>query len=187
MSEILGFDTETTGLPNWKVPSDDVCQPHLVQLAASIFDEKTHEISQGINVIIRPDGWTIPEDTVEVHGITTEHAMDVGIPEKLAIEMIVELLGDRKRVAYNTTFDNRIIRIGTKRYFPEEVQDKWKSGEYDCSMQMAKKVIGGKNPKLIEAYKYFTDKELVDAHSAQADMMVCMDVYWAAKSQLTDS
>ena len=30
---LLMFDTETTGLPLWKDPSDHPDQPHLVQLA----------------------------------------------------------------------------------------------------------------------------------------------------------
>lgn len=34
MSLVYFFDTETTGLPQFKLPSNDPSQPHLVDLAA---------------------------------------------------------------------------------------------------------------------------------------------------------
>ena len=70
MSEILVFDTETTGIPDWKTPSDDEFQPHMVQLGAIRVDEDTKQVKQTLDVVIRPDGWMIPAATIEVHGIT---------------------------------------------------------------------------------------------------------------------
>lgn len=182
MGNLLSFDTETTGIPDWKIPSGDESQPHVVQLAAALFDKDTRQVTQGMDVIIRPDGWVIPDEVSEIHGITTEMAMDVGISEKLALEMFMELWNGRKRIAFNTTFDNRIIRIATKRYSDEQTIDRWKEGaqgeEWYCAMLNAKKIMGGKQPKLEEAYKHFTGKDLEDAHSAWPDMKACMDVYW---------
>jgi len=181
MNELLIFDTETTGIPDWKQKSEDDCQPHIVQLAALRVDEETQEVKQTLDVIIKPEGWVIPDETIEVHGVTQEYAMDVGVSEKLALEMFLAMWSGSKRIAYNTTFDNRIIRIATKRYSDELVIDNWKAGEYECAMILSRKVMGGKNPKLEDAYKHFMNRELAGAHNALADTNGCMEVYFEAK------
>lgn len=191
---LLPFDTETTGLPDWKQPSDAEHQPHIVQLAAHVVDEDTRKIIQTLDVIVKPEGWTIPSETIEVHGITNEMAMDVGVPEKLALEMFLEIWRScGMRIAHNTTFDNRIIRIGTKRYFDDDVVDAWKAGEYQCTGLLSKPIMqmepqgkyGYKMPKLVEAYQYFCGKELENAHTAIADVNACLDVYWAIQDHQT--
>lgn len=191
----LFYDTETTGLPDFKAPSESAHQPHIVQLAALLVDMDTRETIQSMDVIIRPDGWTIPDDVAAVHGITTQHAEAVGIPERLAVEMFMELWCGRTRIAHNQQFDARIVRIALMRYRSEEAADIWKSGSAECTAILAtpicqipptaKMVKAGfnkfKTPNLGEAYRHFTGKELVNAHSAMADVMACRDVYFAIK------
>ncbi|MEY8240570.1 MAG: 3'-5' exonuclease [Cycloclasticus sp.] len=180
MSNLFSYDTETTGLPEWKIPSDDPAQPHIVQLAATLVHPETRKVIQSMDVIIKPDGWVISPETIEVHGITTEHAMDVGIPEKLALEMFLAMRGDAERIAYNKTFDQRIIRIACKRYLDEAVMEKWAvKDDHHCSMRMAQSLLGGRSPKLINAYKELTGKTLVGAHSAMADTNASTEVYFA--------
>jgi DNA polymerase-3 subunit epsilon len=174
------FDTETTGIPDWKAPSEAEHQPHIVQLAAQQFESETGKIIQTIDVIIKPNGWVIPAEVSEIHGITTEYASDVGISEKLAVEMFLDLWGGRLRVAHNTTFDNRILRIATKRYCSEAVSEAWHTGDYFCTMINARKVMPiSKNPTLGEAYKHFMSKDFEDAHSALPDAQACREVYLA--------
>ena len=183
MSQIIIFDTETTGLPNWKEPSGDKVQPHIVQLAALQVDTESRKIIQSMDLIVKPDGWEIPQETIDVHGITNEQALNVGLPEKEVLNMFIQLWDGNKRVAYNTTFDNRIIRIATKRYSDEHVIDNWKGGDYECAMIASRKIMGGKNPKLTDAYKHFTGEDLEDAHSAMADSLACMMVYFAIEDR----
>lgn len=178
---LLSYDTETTGIPNWKVPSDSPEQPHLVQLAAILVNAETREVVNSMDVIIKPDGWEIPEETIAIHGITMEKAEKEGIPEKEALEKLLAMRGDHERVAFNKTFDQRIIRIACKRYLDEEAIEKWAVKEdHHCAMRMAKSVIGGKQPKLVEAYKHFTGTEMEGNHNAMADTEACMKVYWGA-------
>jgi len=185
MKNLLVFDTETTGIPNWKTPSGGEDQPHIVQLAAHVVDVESRAIKQSINVIIKPNGWVIPDDTIELHGITNEYAHAHGIPEEFAVAVLLEMWKNCDiRVAHNTTFDNRIIRIATKRYMSDEVIESWKAGEYFCTMINSKKIIGGKNPKLSEAYKHFTGDDLKNAHSAIADTNACLKVYWGIQDHL---
>lgn len=182
MNTIFVFDTETDGIPNWKIPSNDPSQPHIVSIAGLIVDADTTDIIQTLDVIVRPDGWKIPQECVDVHGITTEYAMDVGLPERVVADMVMAMAEGRKRVAYNTTFDNRIIRIALKRFFSESTADAWTAGDYECAMIAHKKAVGGKQVKLTEAYKHWTGLELKDAHSAMADTLAAMEVYFAIKS-----
>lgn len=177
---LFGYDTETTGIPNWKVPSDSPEQPHLVSLAAVLVNAETREVVDSMDVIIRPDGWEIPEETIAIHGITMERAEKEGIPEQEALEMFLKMRGDHERVAYNKTFDQRIIRIACKRYLPEADMDKWAVKEdHHCSMMMAKKQIGVKSVKLVDAYKHFKGVEMEGNHNAMADTKASMDVYFA--------
>ncbi len=191
----LFYDTETTGLPDFKAPSESAHQPHIVQLAALLVDMDTRETIQSMDVIIRPDGWTIPDDVAAVHGITTEHAAEVGIPENLAVSMFMELWVGRPRIAHNEQFDARILRIALMRHQSEDAADIWKSGPTECTARLATpicalpptekmKAVGRfhhKTPNLGEAYRHFTGKELENAHSAMADVLACRDVYFAIK------
>lgn len=203
MNLALFYDTETTGLPDFKAPSEAAHQPHIVQLAALLVDLDTRQTIQSMDVIVRPHGWTIPDEVVAVHGITTEHAADVGIPERLAVEMFMDLWNNRNRVAHNEQFDARILRIALMRHqgnifhspSGKSVPDIWKEGRAECTARMATpicalpptdkmKAVGRfhhKTPNLGEAYRHFTGNDLQNAHSAMADVLACRDVYFAIK------
>ena len=75
----LIFDTETTGLPHNKTaPVEDLDNwPRLVQIAWQLHDNEGKLRSSG-NHIVKPDGFTIPFNAEKIHGISTQHALDVG-------------------------------------------------------------------------------------------------------------
>lgn len=189
----LFFDTETTGLPLFKEPSEHPGQPHIVQLAAALVDMDTREEIASMDVIVRPDGWVIPDEVAAVHGITTEHAAAVGVPESLALSMFLELWAGRPRIAHNEQFDARIIRIAQHRAGELE-QDlvRWKDGATECTARLATPIVkcpptakmlaAGrthyKTANLAEAVQFFTGKPLENAHSAMADVRGCMAVYF---------
>jgi DNA polymerase-3 subunit epsilon len=177
---IFSYDTETTGLPNWKLPSGDPAQPHLVQLAGILADTETRSVVSSIDLIIRPDGWEIPEVVTAIHGITTERALKVGVSEAEAFAAFIALWGGRQRIAHNRTFDQRIMRIAAKRYADEALIERWADkATHGCTMMDSKEPMGmSKWPKLSEAYKHFTGKPLENAHSAMADARACLDVYF---------
>jgi DNA polymerase III epsilon subunit-like protein len=187
----LFFDTESTGIPVWDRPSGHPVQPHIVELAAVLESNETGEVVGTAHAIIKPDGWVIPPDMTEIHGISMERAMDEGIPEREAVWQFLELYRHCSlRVAHNTTFDNRMIRIGLKRFYPEgvveHVPDKeWKNRElYFCTLQAAKKDIGGRSGHtLAECYKHYTGKDLADNHSAVPDTEACREIYHVMKKR----
>jgi DNA polymerase-3 subunit epsilon len=184
---ILFYDTETTGLPLWEQPSDNPLQPHIVQLAALLVEPETKQVIQSMNVIIKPEGWEIPAEVTAIHGITTEYAAQIGIPESVALKLFLELWSGRTRIGHVQSFDARIIRIATKRYCEEAVINAWKEGLAQCTGELTKPVLQMpaktrgkfKTPKLTEAYRHFFQKELQDAHTALADATACMEVFFA--------
>lgn len=193
MNTALFYDTETTGLPLFNEPSEDPRQPHIVQLGACLVDLDSRKTLATLDVIVKPAGWVIPDDIAAIHGITTEHATRVGVPEELAVELLMELARGQLRIAHNESFDQRIVRIACKRYFDESTVEEWKAGTAKCTASLATPIMklpptermlaaGRRHPKtpnLGEAYRFFTGRELEGAHSALVDVRACRDVFFA--------
>jgi DNA polymerase III epsilon subunit-like protein len=197
----LFLDTETTGLILYKEPSEDPRQPHIVEIAALLHDD-AGQLVETFHAIVRPDGWTIPDDVAEIHGITTERAMDEGIPEAEALSLFLELHTRADiRVAHNESFDARILRIAIKRYGAGETQedrdalaDAFKAAPKYCTCNSAKPIMrlpatekmvaSGKGhwfkpPTMQEAHTHFLGKPFDGAHGASADAKACAAVYFA--------
>lgn len=195
MKYLLGYDTETTGLPLFSEPSDDPRQPHLVQVGAVLADIQTRKVVASIDLIIRPHGWEIPPDVAEIHGINTDLALAVGVPEEVALTALLDLWRAADvRVGHNESFDARMVRIAIKRLLQlDELADEWKAAPALCTATRSTKIVNApptekmrasgrnhaKKPKLSEAYKHFTGRDLVGAHTAMADTLACLDVHWA--------
>lgn len=185
MNTALFYDTETTGLPMYKDPSDHPDQPHIVQLAACVVDLDTRKIINSMDVTIFPDGWVIPAEVTAIHGITTDHALEVGVPEGVALAMFMSMWDGRLRIGHNESFDARILRIAQHRHgATDDVLAKWKEGQAECTCWMARphtQLPKNKLPKLTEAYQHFMGKPMANAHTAMADVQACIDVYFAIR------
>jgi len=77
----LIFDTETTGLPkNWNAPITDTDNwPRCIQIAWQLHDE-LGQLVEHQDYLVQPDGFTIPFDAEQIHGISTELAAQKGVP-----------------------------------------------------------------------------------------------------------
>jgi DNA polymerase-3 subunit epsilon len=188
----MTFDTETTGLPVWKKPSDLPAQPHLVQLAIILRDANRSEMRQH-NVIIRPDGWTIGADMTAIHGISHERAMDEGIPESDAVDLYLACEARALvRVAHNISFDHRIMRIAMLRYgVPKIVIEQMEARPSFCTCNRSTPIVnlpptekmracgmmGPKSAGMAECIKHFFGEELPGAHDAMVDARACARIY----------
>jgi DNA polymerase-3 subunit epsilon len=199
MSIILFYDTETTGLPNWKLPSEDPSQPHITQLAAELWDEASDTVFGFMDRIIKPNGWTIPDDVAALTGITTERAEAEGIPIADAFEEFLDLWQRSTfRCGHNETFDMRMVRIELIRDGRRNTADVWKAGPAFCTQSKSTKIINlpptekmkaakrfhAKSPNLGEAYKHFTGMALDGAHNAAVDLAACKTVYRGIQAHL---
>jgi DNA polymerase-3 subunit epsilon len=196
MNTAIFYDTETTGLPLFNEPSEDPRQPHIVQLAAALVDLDTRKTIASMDVVCRPDGWTIPAAVTAIHGITTEHALKFGVSESMALGVFMELWasGRRLRIAHNEQFDARIVRISILRHDCVD-EAAWKGGKAHCTQLLATPILKlpptermraagrfhHKSANLTEAHQHFFGKGFDGAHSAMADVQACMAVYFAIK------
>lgn len=193
----LFYDTETTGLPLFNEPSEDPRQPHICQLGAILVDMDTREELEVLDEIVLPEGWTIPDDVAAIHGITTERALLEGKPAFEVISRFMGMwcspLGQVVRVAFNESFDARLVRIGCFRHLDEATADEWKAGIAHDVMKVctpicklpptAAMVRAGrgkqhKSPKLSEAYEHFFGEPLTGAHSALVDVRATLRIHW---------
>ena len=94
----LIFDTETTGLPKrWNAPITDVDNwPRCIQIAWQLHDELGNLIEHQ-DFLIQPDGFNIPYDAEQIHGISTLLAQEQGKP-------LAEVLALFNQALEKTTF-----------------------------------------------------------------------------------
>lgn len=186
----LAFDSETTGLPQWEKPSDDPCQPHLVQVAMIRYDDAFEETGR-LYAIVRPDGWEIPEEAAKIHGVTTERALAEGRPLAEVVQEAESLAaGAKLRIGHNISFDVRMIRIACKRLGKEDFLEHI---EKFCTMRKTMEICkitkpdgkkGYKWPNLQEAHRIIIGHEFDEAHDALADVLASVAVYRAVSGEV---
>jgi DNA polymerase III epsilon subunit-like protein len=179
----LYFDTETTGFPR-KSDAPIETQPHIVQLAALLVDDDEGEIAS-MNVIIRPMGWTIPDEVAAIHGITQEKAERFGVRIERAIGVFYDMCNAANQaVAHNIVFDAKLAAIEFER---TGLTDRLNLLPQFCTMLATTdlcKIPGkfGRNykwPKLIEAHQYFFGCGFEGEHDALADVRACARIHRA--------
>lgn len=179
----LFFDTETTGLPRrWGAPVTDLDNwPRLVQLAYIAYDAEGNQL-QSVNTMIKPVGFTIPEEASKVHGITTERALKEGrdLPEVLA-EFRALLDKTKYLIAHNMGFDEKIIGA---EFLRNGMTDIPASVIKICTMHSTTQFCeipgnyGYKWPKLMELHQKLFEAEFEGAHDASADVAATAKCFW---------
>lgn len=179
IDDVLFFDTETTGIPerSWNWDTDFEQYPHVVQMAwLHGCKVETH--------IIRPDGWEIPQETVDVHGITTEYALEHGEPFASVVDMFIQDCHDAGLICgHNIHFDTSIIKanilreLGREYYDANDVENALYKGKRIDTMRPTMKWVDArmangrlKFPNLSELYSRCFPGESFPAHDALEDV-----------------
>lgn len=189
----LAGDVETTGLPNWRLPSEHPDQPRMCQLALALFDDEGRILIEHEGLIL-PAGWEIPPETTRVHGLTTETCLKVGKPLELMLAEF-NILHDKADdiVAYNTAFDLKILRgelarCGfSKRYGERPTLDLMPACTPLCNLppsdaMMATGRRGRKTAKLAEATRILLGQTHDRAHDAMADVRAVVALWLYLKN-----
>ncbi|MFT4601923.1 MAG: DNA polymerase-3 subunit alpha, partial [Arenicella sp.] len=172
------FDTETTGLPkNWKAPITDTDNwPRCIQIAWQLHaDDGT--LLENKDFLVKPDGFNIPFESEQIHGISTELAVAEGVGLKEVLAEFNIALGKAKFVVgQNVQFDLNIMGC---EFFRESIE----SPMLDmlvldtCTEKTASlcQIPGGRGgkfklPTLTELHQYLFKVPFSEAHNATADV-----------------
>jgi DNA polymerase-3 subunit alpha len=180
---ILIFDTETTGLPRRGESVTSPNYPRLVEIAGILIEESDSREIASFALLIRPDGYEIPDGMV--HGITQAQALAAGVPVRVALAVYSNLRRVSSAVAgHNVEFDNGIIasefyKAGV--HIPADIVDREtlctaELGRPICALPPTERMTaagyGGqfKMPNLTELHTHLFGEPFDGAHGALADV-----------------
>lgn len=185
----LFFDLETNGLPiSWKAPATDVDNfPRIVQIGF-ILTTASGEILKRGEFVIKPDGWDIPQDTTDVHGISVKMANETGVPMRAMLDDFLEAVNETEYfVAHNLAFDAKVLAAEYIRMFGENMLAGKKG---ICTMLRTVNfcALGGRYGKykwvnLEELYQILFNETFENAHNAVADIEATMRCFWELKKR----
>jgi len=162
MNTILFLDTETTGVD---VTKDRVVSIALIKVKGGKVTNKEYHL---INPTIK-----IPVGATEVHGINDSDVSDKPTFKDLAEEIygIITSDSDAYLSGYNTlSFDLPLLFYEFKRVGIEFKY--WEHKQLDLFLAFKNFM-----PRNLEgALKFFSGKELADAHNAMSDTVACVDI-----------
>ena len=191
---IAFFDTETTGLPT-KKDGDLTKEPHVLQLAVSLYNNARRPIFEISTLVKIPPEVTIDPKAFEAHGISTYTIEKYGVSKLQALQL-ARFAFERADVvvAHNLQFDEKLLnfeaaRTSTHSLFTEK--------RTFCTMNASTEILQlpptpamlkwgfgpYKNPSLSEAYRYFFSEDFEGAHDALADTRACARVYFEMEDQ----
>jgi DNA polymerase III subunit epsilon len=179
---LLALDTETTGIPPCGMPIDDPSYPRIVEIAAVLInDESAREVAL-FSFVVRPDGWTIPEEVTKIHGISQVDATAIGVPIAVAIAAYTNLRAvSDELVGHNIAFDIAMVDSEIRRLgiHPRNPGPRILTCTVDLATpllnlpptprMLAAGIDRPKRPSLGEVHSFLFGEPISGAHSALAD------------------
>lgn len=200
------FDLETTGLPP-KTRYGDIIDPknfeqydkcRIVQISWILqvrFGNKDEQTKK--TFIVKPDNFVIPQESIDIHGISQDIAEAKGIPLDNILRILetdLKIWKPARIVCHNLEFDTNVLASELYRYKGNDTLRDFlidiilncpgvctmKLGRDICKIPFPKalsKNNNWKNPTLSELYYKLTGLTLEGAHNAEADTQACSECY----------
>lgn len=175
----LIVDTETTG-----TLKTGCSPPRLVEIAWLVCDAMGVVVERG-DRLIRPDGFTIPVNASQIHGITTGYARQAGVPLRAALDALCPATeASSAIVAHNLRFDLAVIAGECRRL---GVLDPLAALPGICTMESTasfcriRRGDGYKWPTLSELHQTIFGIPYEDVHRAAGDAEACARCFFALK------
>lgn len=181
----LYFDTETADYSTDDAPALPVqlaailaTEERVVCTLSALIDTRSWERIRSVRIATERSG-------IAAHGVTNEMAEQWGWASELVLNRLRAMISCAALVvAHNIDFDVRVIdhALSTNKSPPMDWPEQF------CTMRESAMIcrlpgrgrhdIGGwKPPKLVEAYHYFTKRQMVGNHDALADTYACRQVH----------
>lgn len=183
--KIVLFDTETTGLPKTRLPATRGPNnwPHMVSIAWIVMEDEI--MIKERYAVIKPK-WTIPADSIAIHGVTQEIANEKGEEIDKVIKEFLDESPDLM-IAHNMNFDFNVLinailwDVGIN--YP-------KVPKQFCTMESMKGVCklpsqyrgGYKPPKLSELYEFVFNKKPAagQLHNSLYDTQILKEIVYSS-------
>jgi DNA polymerase III subunit epsilon len=178
----LFFDTETAGLPTRynASPYDTEAWPRMIQIAWAVYVADGDEIVEQEH-IIKPEGFVIPDDAAEIHGISTERAMEEGKALDFVLDTFLEDLESVTHlVAHNISFDEPVVAA---EYIRRGQENPFRGKKKICTMKRSTNhckisgPYGYKWPTLSELHRHLFGRDFEGAHDAGYDLRAMVRCY----------
>lgn len=201
--KILFLDLETIGLvknvklsnivqekryPNYK-ENDNYDSCRIVQFGYLYMGEfdYDYEIKPANikSIIIKPDEFEIPEESIKIHGITNGIANEKGIEITEGLKRLKKIIKETDYIiGYNIFFDinilmNELNRKGLKKTI-KKIKELKKGENILCVGELSKQYKNYKNmPSQKMIYKELFEKSIENIHNAQYDICATIEImYW---------
>ena len=175
--KLLFVDTETTGVVKKRKPhASDMIEAgvRLVQVGYMFWDTSDGGLKYGREYIIKPNGFTIPEEVSKLHGITQEIAEAQGHDlEKILRQLLIEIHVADFVIGHNAFFDTAVlggefIRVmDSNPFLGKAIFDTMLASVTLCKIPGP---FGWKWPKLQELYRHLFNEEYPQTHTALDDI-----------------
>lgn len=185
----LAFDTETTDLPRRHLDRTHPFQPHLIQFAGIVVDEKGYELDRLVTLVRPRPNALLSTEAYQAHGISLERATAEGIDPNCVLHWFETNARSVKRIiGHNVEFDIQIMAILAARLNGKAWEP---TCPLFCTMSHAAPLVNlpptlrmraaGRNypkpPTLSECVSHFFGEQLPEAHDAGADVEACLRVF----------
>ena len=166
---LVFFDLETTGV--------NIGTDRIVEI--SYYKVFPNGNAEGKTLRVNP-GMHIPEEASAVHGIYDEDVKDCPRFEQIAPE-IAQVIADSDLAGYNSNFFD--VPLLAEELLRAKVQVDLKAKKLVDAFQIFRK---NEPRNLTAAYKFYCNKDLEGAHSANADTMATYEVLLAQLERYDD-
>ena len=187
MDSILIFDTETSGLPPFKMVQKKrtiACPTkyikywedcRMVELAWQIYQSNGTFVKSYFSLVY-PNGFQISPESTKVHGITQKEAITHGKPiQTILQDFEADLQTVGTLVAHNIDFDYHVV---LSEYVRQSLSmDSLKTKKQICTMKNWLQT-NRKWPKLTELYYECFQEKLQQTHRALDDVDACARIFF---------